>query len=89
MNEIDPFRIFRTTLFIALAIYTVLTTAGTIWQVTVVLRGSDPDKRLLRTYLAYQLLSFRLRPLANELAQIVFWIAALVGLWWLHTKILG
>jgi hypothetical protein len=89
MTEIDPFRIFRTTLFIALAVYTLLTTASTIWQVTIVLRGSDPDKRLLRTYLAYQLLSFRLRPLAGELVQIMFWITALLGLWWLHTKILG
>lgn len=87
MNEIDPFAIFRTTLFVALAVYTVLTTAGTIWGVAVVLRGNDPRKRLLRAYLSYQLVSVRIRPLAGELLELAFWLAVLLGVWWLHTQI--
>ena len=89
MGESDPFSVFRTTLFVALAVYTGLSTAGTIWHVVGVLRGHEPEKRLLRTYLGYQLVSFRVRPLAGELLQIACWIAVLFGLWWLHLLIEG
>lgn len=87
MHELDPFATFRTTLFIALAVYTVVTTATTVWRVTVLLRGNDPRKRLLREYLSYQLVSFRLQPLAGELLQMAFWCTILLLLWWLHTKV--
>lgn len=87
MTDIDPFAIFRTTLFIALAVYTIVTAAGTILRVAVVLGGSDPKKRLLRAYLSYQLVRVRIRPLAAELLEIALWVAVLLGLWWLHTEI--
>ena len=87
MIDIDPFAIFRTTLFIALVVYTLVTTVGSILRVAVVLSGSDPEKRLLRAYLSYQLVSVRIRPLAGELLEIAFWVAVLLGLWWLYTKI--
>ena len=87
MTDIDPFAIFRTTLFIALAVYTLVTTVGTILRVAVVLSGSDPEKRLLRAYLSYQLVSVRIRPLAGELLEIAFWVAVLLGLWWLYTEV--
>jgi len=87
MHELDPFGTFRTTLFVALAIYTVVTLAGTAWRVATLLRGTDPRKRLLRAYLGYQLVSFSLRPLAGELLQIGFWCTILLLLWWLHTRI--
>ena len=83
----DPFAVFRTTLFCALAVYTVVTAVGTIGRVVVVLRGNDPEKRLLRAYLSYQVLSIRIRPLAGELWEIGFWVAVLLGIWWLHTEV--
>jgi hypothetical protein len=83
----EPFYWFRTALFVGLAAYYVLTLAGTVWHVAVLLYGSDPHRRLLRLYLSYQLLSFRLRPLASELLQIVLWSAILVLIWWLHSRI--
>jgi len=84
MTTIDPFRVFRTALFIGVAAYTLVTTAGTIWRMIVVLSGRDPRKRLLRAYLSYQLVTVRLRPLAGELLGLAFWLAALLGIWWLH-----
>jgi hypothetical protein len=84
MFTADPFIVFRTTLFAALLVYTCLALASTAWRTVVLLRGDDPRRHLLRAYLGYQLVSFRLRPLAGELAQIAFWLAALLTLWWLH-----
>ena len=86
MTEVDPFRVFRTALFMGVAAYTLVTTAGTIWRVVAVLSGSDPRKRLLREYLSYQVLSIRLRPLAGELLELAFWLAILLGIWWLHVN---
>lgn len=80
----DPFILFRSLLFVALAAYFVITTTATVVRVTAVLAGSDPRKRLLRAYLSYQLASIRLGPLADELLQIAFWVTILVVLWWLH-----
>ncbi|MBU0637417.1 MAG: hypothetical protein KKB50_01025 [Planctomycetes bacterium] len=87
MAEFDLFVFFRTTLFMFLAIYTLLAGAGTIWRVTRALRGDDPRNRLLRLYLSYQLASVRLRPLSGELLMIAVWALALCSIWWLHTRI--
>jgi hypothetical protein len=87
MSRPDPFLIYRTSLFIALAAYYVVTTAGGVWRVVALLRGSDPHRRLLRTYLSYQLVSFRVRPLAGELLQIAFWCTILLVIYWLHGKL--
>lgn len=87
MESLDPFAVFRNTLFVALAIYTLVTTAMSVARVFVLLRGHDPRRQLLRVYLSYQLLSIRLRPLAGELWQIVLWCAMLLLIWWLHTRI--
>lgn len=84
MAEIDPFGIFRTTLFVALVVYTLVTMGATAWYTIALLAGRDPRKRLLRVYVSYQLLSFRARPLAGELVQLVLWTGVLVAIWWLH-----
>lgn len=80
----DPFDIFRTTLFLALTAYYALTTAMTVWHLAVLLGGSDPRKRILRVYLSYQLVSFRIRPLVSELIQIAILTLILLVLWQLH-----
>ncbi|MCK4342184.1 MAG: hypothetical protein KAY37_10740 [Phycisphaerae bacterium] len=87
MPEIEPFYVFRTTLFIALAAYYAVSISSAAWRVGVLLHGDDPRKRLLRLYFSYQLLSFRARPLSGELLQIAFWVTILVLLWWLHTHL--
>lgn len=80
----DPFLVFSTALYIGVTVYyaVMITLAG--WQFGQLLAGNDPRKRLLRTYIAYQLLSFRFRPLLSELLQVLFWSVVLVLLWWLH-----
>lgn len=84
MGSSDPFDVFRTALFVAVTLYYVVVTAAGAWQVARLLMGNDPRKRLLRTYLSYQLVSVRIRPLAGELVQIGVWTLVLIGLWWLH-----
>lgn len=84
MTELEPFYVFRTALFVALTAYTIVTMAGTAWHLARVLRGSDPRRRLLRVYLSYQLLSFRLKPLRTELLQIGFWFIVLMAIWYAH-----
>jgi hypothetical protein len=86
-TELDPFKVFRSTLFLFLAIYGVLTLWSAAWRVRRLLAGTDPGKRLLRTYLAYQVVTVRLRPVGGELLQIGFWLALLVIIWWLHAKV--
>ncbi len=80
----DPFYVFRTLLGVFLTIYFVLWMTTFVWRLAGVLSGDDPRKKLLRTYLQYQLVSIRLRPLAGELFEIAIWLAMLAGLWWLH-----
>jgi hypothetical protein len=87
MSEIDSFELFRTTLFVALSVYTVATMALTSWHVARLLQGADPRRRLLRTYLGYVLVSFRVTPLRSELIQIALWTTMLLILWWLHTLV--
>lgn len=81
----DPFAVFRNVLFVALAIYTVLALASTLRQAIHLLAGDAAHQRLLRAYLGYQLVSFRLRPVAGELVQIGLLGLLLAGLWYLHT----
>ncbi len=80
----DPFVLYRSVLFAALAVYTGLTTGIGAWRVAMLLRGDDPQKRLLRLYLSYQLVSVRVRPLMGELWQIALWCLVLLLIWWLH-----
>lgn len=83
----EPFIVYRQVLFIALAVYYGVTTVVTGWQVAALLRGHEPQKRLLRVYLSYQLLTLRLRPSWRELVQIGGWTVILLVLWWLHGKV--
>jgi hypothetical protein len=87
MSSLDPFYVFRTSVFVAVTVYTCLSMAGTMLQVIGILRGTDPKKQLLRAIVAYELVSFRLRPLAGELLGISLWFAALLFVWWLHTQV--
>lgn len=80
----DPFVVYRTTLFIALTAYYVLTTTVAAVRVAELLRGTDPRRRLLRVYLSYQLATIRVRPLASELIQILLLSGLLVLIWQLH-----
>ncbi len=84
MEAPDLFILFRTTLFLLLTVYALVTTATAGWHVLRLLRGDRGHQRLLRTYLAYQLLSVRLEPLRGELLQLAFWLTMLAVLWWLH-----
>lgn len=84
MESPDLFVVFRTTLFVVLTAYAVVTTATAGWHVLRLLRGDTGHQRLLRTYLGYQLLSVRLGPLRGELLQIALWLTMLALLWWLH-----
>jgi hypothetical protein len=69
VESVDPFLIFRTCIFVAVGVYTGLTMLGTIFKMVQILSGTDPRKRLLRTYLSYQLLAIRIRPLAASIVQ--------------------
>jgi hypothetical protein len=80
----DPFDVFRTVLFVAVSAYYLAVTVATVVQMTVLLSGNEPHKRMLRSYMAYALLSFRIRPLLGEIVPILFWILALVLLWYGH-----
>lgn len=84
MTQPDVFDVYRNALFVALTIYTVVVMAITIGFGAKILAGRDPRKRLLRLYLSYQLLTIRIRPLADQLTATALWSLALLGLWWLH-----
>ena len=83
-GEIDVFILYRTALFFFLGTYTLLLTTTTVVRLVGVLSGTQRSKELLRLYVAYQLLSVRLRPLAGELFQISLYLAALLAIWRLH-----
>lgn len=84
MPDWDPFLIYQWALMLLVTIYYTVVTVVAVWQIAVVLRGSDPRRRMLRLYLSYQLVTIRVRPLASELTQIAVWSAALAALWWAH-----
>lgn len=83
-GDTDFFGVYCLTLYAGIIVYTVVSAGMTAVQTAALLRGAEPQRRLLRTYLLYLLVSVRLRPLAGELAQIGLLTAALGGLWWLH-----
>ncbi len=87
MSDLDAFQLFRTMLFIGVTVYTVVVTLESALRAVALLAGRDPTRRLLRAYIGYNLLSFRIAPLAGELLQIAFWTTILLTLWWLHTLI--
>ncbi len=87
MSSLEPFYLFRTSLFVAVSVYTGLSLFSSITRVVGILRGTDPRTRLLRAIVAYELLSFRLRPLTGELLGISLWFAALLFVWWLHAQV--
>lgn len=85
MAELDAFYLFRTTLFIAVTAFTVVTFVETLIGVLRILRGHEPHWKMLRTYLAYQVLSIRVAPLRRELTLLGAWSAVLLAIWWLHS----
>lgn len=84
MLEFDPFDLFRTLLFIVLTAYYVVVTAWTAWWLVDLLRGDDPQRRMIRNIITYQLVTFRVRPLAGELIQIGILAVLLLLLYWMH-----
>ncbi len=85
MHDLDAFQVFRTMLFIGVTVYTIITTLESLARAVALLAGRDPKRRLLRAYIGYNLVTFRLEPLTGELLQIAFWTTILLILWWLHT----
>ncbi len=85
MRDLDAFLLFRTVLFIGVTVYTVIATLESLVRTLALLAGRDPKRRLLRAYVGYNLISFRLQPLTGELLQIGLWTTILLVLWWLHT----
>ncbi len=85
MHDLDAFLLFRTLLFIGVTVYTVIATLESLVRTLALLAGRDPKRRLLRAYVGYNLISFRLQPLTGELLQIALWTTILLVLWWLHT----
>jgi hypothetical protein len=84
MADFDAFYLFRTTLFIAVSVFTVVTFAETVIGLGRLLGGAEPHRQMLRKYLAYQVLSVRLAPLKGELALLGLWSLILLLLWFLH-----
>ena len=87
MDGFDLFTFYRTTLFVFLGTYTLLLTISSVWQLVRLLAGPERHKEFLRTYVAYQLLTMRVRPVRGELLQIALLVAALGILAYLHTRI--
>ena len=86
-GQFDLFYFFRTVLFLFLGTYTVLLTVGSIGRLIGLLAGDGREKEMLRVYVAYQLLTIRVRPLMGELVQILLLVMALALLWWLHALV--
>ncbi|MBW7904155.1 MAG: hypothetical protein LC135_13545 [Phycisphaerae bacterium] len=82
--DTDPFILFRGLLVTLLTVYATLALVTGAVQFWRLISGEDRHKRLLRTYLGYQLLSLRLRPVAGELTQIAAWTILLIIVWRLH-----
>jgi hypothetical protein len=87
VGDYDLFTAFRSLLFLFLAIYAALMLWSMAWQVRRFLAGRGSAKRLLRTYLAYQIVTIRVQPAVGELLQIGFLLMVLLVIWWLHAKV--
>ncbi len=87
MPDDEPFLVFTQTLFIALTLYLIVSTFVTVRYLWGIFSGDDPARRLLRAYLSYQLLTFRVRPLLGELGQIAWWSLVLLGIYWCNERI--
>ena len=87
MADFDLFIFFRTTLVVFLTTYSLLVLGSTVWRLKRLFAGDDASRQMLRLYVSYQMLTVRLTPLRAELAQIGFWLLALVFVWWLHRLI--
>lgn len=85
--ELDLFELYSAALFIFVMIYYALVFGFAGWHVARILRGADKHKRLLRTYITYQLVTVRVAPLATELLQILLWCFILTGIWYLYWKV--
>lgn len=83
-GDTDFFGVYCLTLYAGIIVYTVVAMGLTAVETAALLRGDEPQRRLLRSYLLYLLVSVRLRPLAGELIQVALLAAALGALWWLH-----
>ncbi len=83
-DQIDPFLFFCTALTVFVSIYYLLAGAAMLRAASQALRGEDAERRFLRTYLLYQIVSVRIRPFAAELLQIVAWLTILALLWWVQ-----
>jgi hypothetical protein len=82
--DLDPFLMFRTLVFVFLSVYFLLSLWYGASRLLDLLRGDDPSKRMLRTYLGYQIVSIRLRRLSGELFQIALLLATLAVIAWAH-----
>ncbi len=87
MDGFDLFAFYRTTLFLFLGTYTLLLTISSVWQVVRLLAGPERHKEFLRTYVSYQLLTMRIRPVRGELLQIAALVALLGVVGYLHTLV--
>lgn len=84
MMGYDLFGFYQLLLFVALTFYSALLITSSAIGLVRLVSGSDRQKRLLRTYLAYQLLTVRWRIAADELLQIAAWTLLLVVVWVAH-----
>ncbi len=83
----DPFETFRTLLAAFIAVYTALYLLVSLRTLHGWLAGDDPGRLVLRRYLAYQMLSVRVRRFTRELVELLAWSVAFVCLWCAHACI--
>lgn len=86
-HELDLFEFFSAIVFVFVTIYYTLVFTFAGINIARILRGEDSHKRLLRTYISYQLATVRVVPLLSELLQILLWCLILVGIWYLYWKV--
>jgi hypothetical protein len=81
--EVDPFTLFRWLLAIVGTVYTLVCTGQALHR-WFDFFGSSREKALLGRYTLVLLLRTQFRHFAGELCQIVFLLAALAGLLYVH-----
>ena len=80
----DLFELFRTCLFVAVTVYSVLVLAVGYHNLRRLLDGQAPGTRLVRGVLGYLVATVSLRPIVGELWQIAGLTLLLSVLWWGH-----